>query len=181
MCVCVSARVCLCLIYILFYLIGCDYSPIHYRIMLRVARNRSTNLITSDLKSSGECMPCLTCWNREICPQKFTPPTIILLLIIIGTYICVCMCVCVHFIYMYIYRDISEYRKSYIQFTLRSSLSLSGGLLTIIIKHVTRYVFFFLYGIYYRLINSVLVKKGAEIDARDGRSFLSSGKIRGKL
>lgn len=37
------------------------------------------------------------------------------------------VCVCVHFLYIciYIYRDISEYRKSYIQFTLRSSLSLS--------------------------------------------------------
>jgi len=60
---------------------------------------------------------------------------------------CMYVCVCVHFIYMYIYRDISEYRKSYIQFTLRSSLSLSGGLLTIIIKHVTRYVFFFIWHI----------------------------------
>lgn len=112
--------------------------------------------------------------SRDMPAKIHSLPTIILLLIIIGTYMCMCVCVylCMYYISGYIY--ISEYRKSYIQFTFRSSLS--GGLLTIIIKHVTRYVFFF-YTAYIISFNKQCPCKKRRRDwRRDCRSFLSSRK-----
>lgn len=128
-------------------------------------------------------MPRLTCWNREICPQKFTPPTIILLPIIIGTYICMCVCVYIFYIYVYIYIGIYLNIENLI-YNLHLgvlSLSLSGGLLTIIIKHVTRYIFFFSFIRHILSFNKQCPCKKRRRDWREGWPFLSvvGEKIRG--
>lgn len=58
-------------------------------------------------------------------------------------YVHMCKCVCVCTFYIYAYIGIYLNIENLIYNLHLGVLSLSGGLLTIIIKHVTRYVFFF--------------------------------------